>query len=318
MKILFLVQGNLTITPYQNFYKAIGDNAGSCDLRWMSSDEQADLKQYFSTIDATAYDRIVFFIRFKKELKQVKFIQTVPNLVILEHDAYQNYMNYKYRGVYSGYYRKLPWAKIISSGATVTDKLKAEGFDVHFVPKGYDQHLLCNIQKPRTIELSFVGTLKSKAYNQRKKILYQLQEKENVLITITKTFEEYKQLLNTIRFFISADVGLGEYMQKNFEAMACGCVLFAWNQGDRENQALGFKDMENVVLYSSIEEMTTKLEHLRKDSSLANQIAANGQQLVESQFTFDIIGAKIAQALMQPLREKVITRRFGFKKCSWK
>jgi hypothetical protein len=34
----------------------------------------------------------VFFLRFKQEIRQVAFIRTIPNLVILEHDAYQNYI----------------------------------------------------------------------------------------------------------------------------------------------------------------------------------------------------------------------------------
>lgn len=43
-------------------------------------------------MDVSRYDRILFFLRFKKEMRQVRFIRSVPNLVILEHDAYQNYI----------------------------------------------------------------------------------------------------------------------------------------------------------------------------------------------------------------------------------
>jgi hypothetical protein len=108
------------------------------------------------------YDRIVFFLRFKQEIRQAGFIRSIPNLVILEHDAYQNY-----------------------------------------IPGG----------------------------------------------------EEYCATLNRIRFFVSADVGMGEYMIKNFEAMACGCVLLAFDQGAAENQALGFKGMVNVVFYKDIPQL---------------------------------------------------------------
>ncbi len=74
------------------------------------------------------YDRIVFFLRFKQEIRLAGFIRSIPNLAILDHDAYQNY-----------------------------------------IPCG----------------------------------------------------EEYCATLNRIRFFVSADVGMGEYMIKSFEAMAC-------------------------------------------------------------------------------------------------
>ena len=66
-------------------------------------------------------------------------------------------------------------------------------------------------------------------------------------------------------FFVSADVGMGEYMIKNFEAMACGCVLLAYDQGEEENRALGFVDMENLVLYRTVVELRDKLAQLRAD-----------------------------------------------------
>ena len=66
-------------------------------------------------------------------------------------------------------------------------------------------------------------------------------------------------MLNRIRFFVSADIGMGEYMIKNFEAMACGCVLLAYDQGELENEALGFIDMHNIVLYRRLDELRDKL-----------------------------------------------------------
>ncbi len=317
MKLLFLVQADHGTTAFDRLYNAIAKNVEHCDLRWMSSSEQANLKRYFKSIDTSVYDRILFFIRFKKELKQIKFIQTVPNLVILEYDAFQNYINGKYKGKFSRYYRHFPWSRVISSGAMVTKKLKSEGVDASFVSKGYDGDFLCNMHQTRNIELAFVGSIKHSTYSQRKFFLESLQRHEQVLIKKTNTFEEYKELLNCIRFFISADIGFGEYMQKNFEAIACGCVLFAWNQGKEENQALGFKDMENIVLYSSVEELLSKLDLLRNDQLLADKIADNGQKHAEAYFTFEHIGKKIAQEIKLPLRKKVVKRYFGIRRYSW-
>ncbi len=185
-------------------------------------------------------------------MRQVRFIRSVPNLVILEHDAYQNYIPCKYTGKFSAHYRRLPWARVISSGHTVSERLRQEGFDAVFVPKGYDQTLLHDLGLARDIELGFVGSTGSVAYSGRKALLDELGGVENLLVTKTKSGEEYLRTLNRIRFFVSADVGMGEYMIKNFEAMACGCVLLAYDQGERENEALGFRDMENIVLYRSV------------------------------------------------------------------
>ncbi|WP_202985136.1 glycosyltransferase, partial [Klebsiella pneumoniae] len=101
-------------------------------------------------------------------------------------------------------------------------------------------------------------------------------------MTRTKSGEDYCNTLNRIRFFVSADVGMGEYMIKNFEAMACGCVLLAYDQGEEENRALGLQDMHNVVFYDSIPTLQEKLRRLRANPELARQIAENGRHLAVS------------------------------------
>lgn len=304
MKILFLVQKEQRII-LDRFYDAIGAYC-DMDIRWLTSAEQDNLKRYFKQhVDTANYDRIMLFLRFKKEIRQVAFIKTIPNLVFLEHDAYQNYIDCKYKNKFSKHYKRLPWARILTSGAVVTNRLKAEGYDAVFVPKGYDQQLLYNMNLQRDIELGFVGSIKSATYSQRKEFLEQLAEQEDMLITRTKSGEEYLQTLNRIQFFVSADIGMGEYMIKNFEAMACGCVLFAYDQGQEENQAIGFKDMHNVVLYKDITSLKNKLAVLRKDTELATAIAKNGQKLAEESYTFAQQGKAVVDALYEPLRNRV-------------
>lgn len=302
MSFLFLVQKEQRVI-LDRLYDGVANNS-ECDIRWLSNLEQSDLKKYFKQhVELKKYSRVILFLRFKKELRQVNFIRTIPNLVILEHDAYQNYIPCKYTGKFSSYYKKLPWARVLTSGAVVTRRLQEEGVDAVFVPKGYDQELLKNLQRPRDIELGFIGSTKSVAYSQRKEFLEKLSEKENLLATRTKSGDEYLQTLNRIRFFVGADIGMGEYMIKNFEAMACGCVLFAYDQGQEENEALGFIDMHNIVLYTTLEDFRNKLSLLREDNDLAEKIAANGQALVESKYSFAEIGKQIVCSLKAPLRE---------------
>jgi hypothetical protein len=302
MKLLFLVQKEQRVI-LDRLYDSIGRHAGECDVRWLDSAEQADLKRYFrEEVNAKHYDCILFFLRFKKEMRQWRFIRTLPNLAILEHDAYQNYIPNKYEGKYARHYHRMPWVRVLSSGAHVTQRLQQENIDAVFIPKGYDQALIQNQHRPRTIELGFVGSLKSGVYQQRKAFLESLAETEKLEIVRTNSGQDYVDKLNSIRFFISADIGMGEYMIKNFEAMAAGCVLFAWRQGNGEEDALGFHDMENIVLYSSMEECRTKLAKLRADPALADRIALAGQTLVEQQYSFEALGKKTAEALQVPLR----------------
>ncbi len=310
MRILFLVQKEQRVI-LDRLYDAIAENCSSCDTRWLTGDEQANLKKYFKyNVDTSLYDRIVLMIRTKKEIRQVRFIKTIPNLVILEHDAWQNYTENKYRGKFSKYYHKIPWVRVLTSGNSVAGKLKDEGVDAVFVPKGYDQKLLYNTGANRDIELGFVGSIKSKSYSQRITMLNAISEKENLYVTRTNSGDEYLNMLNRIRFFVSADVGMGEYMIKNYEAMACGCTLLAWNQGESENHALGFVDMENVVLYSGIEEFQHKLSILRDKPKMAVSIAKAGQALVEEKYSWCSIGYQVVKAMTSPLRPYVKNNKF--------
>ena len=313
MKVLFLVQAEQRAI-LDRFYDGVVEGCDSCEVRWLSGQEQANLRRYFrEQVEVADYDRILFFLRFKKEMRQWRFIRSVPNLVILEHDAYQNYIPCKYTGTFSAHYRRMPWARVISSGAEVTRRLCDEGFDAHFVPKGYDQALLQHQNRERDIELAFVGSTKSVAYSGRKALLDELGQLENLLVTKTNSGQDYCDMLNRIRFFVSADVGMGEYMIKNFEAMACGCVLLAYDQGEVENTSLGFRDMHNLVLYRSVAELREKLALLRADQQLAQRIADNGRHLAEQEFSFRAVGHKVAQAMRAPLREP--RRRTGWE--SW-
>ena len=136
-----------------------------------------------------------------------------------------------------------------------------------------------------------------------------------VFVTKTKSGEEYLRTLNRIRFFVSADVGMGEYMIKNFEAMACGCVLLAYDQGERENEAFGFRDMENIVLYRSVADIQEKLAILRLDTALAERIARSGQALAIERFSFAAVGQSIVEAMRPALREP---ERPGWLEKTWR
>ena len=301
MKVLFLVQKEQRII-LDRLYDSVVAHC-DCDLRWLSSDEQADLKGYFRRqVKADQYDRILMFLRFKKEMRQVRFISTLPNLVLLEHDAYQNYVpGIKYQAKFSRHYQHLPGVRVLNSGANVVRRLRAEGIDSVWVPKGYDDGLLGNEQGPRDIELAFVGSLKNDAYRARRQLLEDLAKLEPLQILRTNSGEDYRATLNRIRLFVSADVGMGEYMIKNFEAMACGCTLLAYDQGLDENQALGFEDMHNLVLYRSLDELREKLAILRKDPELAASIAQRGCELAQQRYRFSQLGQKIVEAMMTPL-----------------
>jgi glycosyltransferase involved in cell wall biosynthesis len=275
----------------------------NCDIYEITKDEIANFCRYVynNSIDFKKYDRIVLFsLRSKALFKQLYFVRSIQNLVIVEYDAWQNY--YYNKGNFSRFYNKLPGVRVISSGWQVTQWLCAEGVEAYFVPKGCDTVALQNLHSERDIELAFVGSTKSDDYRDRRAMIEKISERESLLVTQTESGDEYCRLLNRIRFFISIDAGMNEYMIKNFEAMACGCVLCAYNQGEAENRAIGFVDMENVVLYCNVDELQAKLRILRSDPALADRIATSGQIMAERMYSYESIAARIVDALEPPLR----------------
>lgn len=257
MKVLFLVQKEQCVI-LDCLYDGIVVYC-ECDICWLSSEEQVDLCGYFCKyVDVLCYDCILFFFCFKKEMCQVCFICSVFNLVIFEYDVYQNYIFCKYIGKFSVYYWCLFWVWVISLGYMVSECLCQEGFDVVFVFKGYDQILLYDLGLVCDIELGFVGSIGSVVYSGCKVLFDELGGVENLLVIKIKFGEEYLCMFNCICFFVSVDVGMGEYMIKNFEVMVCGCVLLVYDQGEWENEVLGFWDMENIVLYCLVVDIQEK------------------------------------------------------------
>lgn len=302
MKTLLLVMSEQRII-LDRLYASIQLNLEHCDVVRLSSQQQKNLAETLPALNYREYDRVVVFFRLKKLLPQLTFLASIKGLVILEHDACQNYMSdSKYYGKYSEFYKKLPWVKVIVSGYGVARKLREEGIDAHFVSKGYDETVIHSYGLPRDIEVAFVGSLKNHTYQKRREMLQAISGLTNVHIVKTSSGKEYVDMLNRISIFLSADVGMGEYMIKNFEAMAAGCVLLAWRQGAEEDDALGFIDGENVMLYDSASEAVEKIKCLHNDPELLRTIAAAGQRFVMDKYMFSRVGYDLARVIEQPLR----------------
>lgn len=301
MKVLLIVMDDQRVI-LDHLYERIRQNLEYCLVVRLSKSQQLNLASVLREHDYERFDRVVIFSRLKRLWPQVDVLRSIPGLVFLEHDACQNYMSdSKYQGAYSKFYAKLPWARVLVSGESVARRLCAEGVDALFVSKGYDEQMLSNSEQQRDIELAFLGSAKGDAYEGRRQVLEGIAARSSLQVMRTESGSAYAAMLNRIRIFVSADIGMGEYMIKNFEAMACGCVLLAWSQG-AEDAALGFEDGRNVMLYRSVDEALAKIQQLQSDPLLAERIAQAGQALAEQYFSFSRVGRDLAQAVELPLR----------------
>lgn len=235
----------------------------------------------FLVFDFSKFDAVIFDLRFRFICNQINFflkLSKKTQIYFLEDDACQDFLkSSQHFGQFSKFYKSVPNIKVLCSGYITEQKLRAEGIDAWMVPKGYDDRMIKDLGRHRDIDLGFIGKLRNSIYSKRKELIEAL-EKESGLTTLqTKPGAEYVEALNRITFFISADAGLDEYMHKNYEAMAAGCVLFAHRVGGGEETALGFKDMENIVLYSDLEELNNKLDHLKANPDKVEKIRVNGR-----------------------------------------
>ena len=301
MKVMLLVMDEQRVI-LDRLYEMVQQNCDECVIYRLSKHQQMHLGPFLTSVDHQHYDRVVIFSRVKRLAPQLSVLKCIPGLVFLEHDAYQNYMpTSKYFKSYSRLYRRLPWSRALVSGAVVARRMRSETIDAVFVSKGYDEQNLRNLGTERDIPIGFLGSLKSKEYAQRKALLEAMARRTGMLVTRTESGDEYLRTLNRIKVFVSADIGMGEFMIKNFEAMACGCVLLAWSQGE-EDDLLGFKDMHNVVFYRSEDEAVEKLKLLQSDPELASRIASHGQAFAASRYSFARVGHDLAVEIQREMR----------------
>jgi glycosyltransferase involved in cell wall biosynthesis len=321
MKIMLLVMDEQRVI-LDRLYEIVQQNCDECVVYRLSKKQQMNLGSFLASVDHQQFDRVVIFSRVKRLARQLGVLKCIRGLVFLEHDAYQNYMPAsKYRRMYSYLYSRLPSCRVLVSGAVVARRMQAESIDAVFVSKGYDEQMLRNTGVVRDIPIGFLGSLKSTEYAERKALLESLSRRTGMLVTRTRSGAEYLETLNRIKIFVSADIGMNEFMIKNFEAMACGCVLLAWSQGE-EDELLGFEDMHNTVFYRSEDEAVDKIKLLQGDPLLAERIASNGQAFAQDRYSFARVGQTLATEIQREMRAwhppSAITRmwvklRYGMK-----
>lgn len=303
MRVMLLVMKERK-APLDRLYESIAEHVDRCDIFRLDDHEQENLAEFFRQHNPSAYDRVVIFSRIKRLSHQAKALRWIRGLVFLEYDAWQNYMaESKNHGSFSRLYLATLGCRVISSGLGISARLRAEGIDARFVPKGFDDQAFLDQQRPRTTFSAFIGSIKHQSYAARRRTLEAIRAGFPLQVMQTESGQPYIEALNEIRVFVSADSGMGEYMLKNFEAMACGCVLLAEDQGEAENQELGFIDMENVALYHSPDEAIEKLKQLQAQPDLCDRLASAGRALAWERFRFSCLGEHIAQELRAPMTE---------------
>lgn len=271
------------------------------EIHYFSKQEQKSLGAVLSRFDFSLYDRVICDLLFRYLVRQRRVLSRISRLLIYEEDACQEFIEgSKWEGAFSTFYLKLPNARIVLTGFQVCQKFQEMGVDAHFLPKGFDSSKLYNMGLERDIPLGFVGRLDSDTYKQRREFLQRAEKKFGLQILRAEPGDEYRKLLNRIKVFVSADIGLGEYMAKNFEAMACGCVLLAFKQGCGEEEALGLESGIHWLLYEGQEQFELFVEMLMTDTGLSDALACAGQMEAKQRFDYSAQAQSLFSLLVLP------------------
>lgn len=277
-----------------------------------------DIKNFFETVkslNCQNYDRVMFDIPLRRIGKNYKILKNISGLILYEEDAYQEFVKRsEYYRKYTRIYREIAEAtgcRLILTGYNIGQRIRETGLDVNVIPKAFDENHLKNLGKDRAIQLGFVGRIKNKIYKERQMFLQILQENRGLSLSKTDPGEEYLHALNDINIFVSADIGLLEYMAKNFEAMGCGCVVLAKRQGGEEESKLGLIHMENIVLYDNYDDAARSIDKLLNDSALLEKIRKNSIALVNENHTLSHRIDEFVNAIAQPI-EKAPPKESGF------
>ena len=271
----------------------------SIDVAVLSRRQARHLRWTLWRLKAHQYNATLIDLPFKHLHYQGPSLQKLPNPIVYDEDAYQDRIPHrKWFGKFSSFYKQFHRIKVLNTGYQTMGHFRRQGIDSAFAPKGHDERILYpEGLEYRDIEVGFVGRLRSNVYRERAELINAATNRLSCQVMRTHTPDEYRNTLNRIRFFFSADRGLGEYMAKNFEAMSCGCVLVAWRQGEGEEDFLGLVDGQNCVLYSSIDEAEKKIHELKKDHSKFRHIQEQGTKLAKNRFSHTRLGQTLRDTL---------------------
>ena len=276
----------------------------------LSKQQRTVLTKTIDTLGLENYDRVMFDVPLTRIGKHYRALRKISGLILYEEDAWTEFSEHsKYRNKFIKIYQSIGAFRLITTGYTNSKTLRTAGLDVVVIPKSYDENHLRNLHLDRDIGLAFIGRIKTRIYRDRRPFLEKLVAENGMQLLRTDPGDEYLQTLNRIKIFVSADIGFREYMAKNFEAMACGCMLFASRQGGLEEDSLGFVDMENVILYDSINDAQSKLAMLGENPDIVEEVARRGEEFVREHHTLGSRVMPFVEAIRADIKEAPVPQR---------
>ena len=269
------------------------------------------------------YDAVVVFVAFKRlrAARTLSWDGFNRLRVLMDHDIIQNYSDIfdpTLNGAWPTVFRRHRFDLVITSGAVVRDRLREEGIDADWAPKGFEPARFHNVGTAREGMVTF-----GSAYLCRQ-IAERAVAEANLPLTrlpMTPYLELGAQLNRFLACMaISADIALPvenrgalqqmaardapmrpglEPMAKLFEAAGAGCCPVVDAMDDLH--PLGFRDGETALTFRSYGELADKLQAALYSHDELRTMGAAAAKLAHAEHTW----AHRAATLRELLRRRI-------------
>lgn len=266
------------------------------------------------------YDAVIVFVAFKR-------LRAAPTLswngfkglrVLMDHDIIQNYSDIfdpTLKGAWPPVFRRHGFDAVVTSGAQVCDRLRDEGIDAYWVPKGFEQTRFKDIGAVRDGVVTFGSAYLCRQIAERAVVDARLPLTRLPMIPYFELGAHLNSFLGCMA--ISADIEIpverrGELQQlsardvpmrpglepmaKLFEAAGAGCCPIADAMDDLH--ALGFRDGETALTFRTYGELVDKLQAALSRGDL-RKMGAAAAKLAHAEHTWVQRAATLREILLR-------------------
>jgi len=279
MKILIIghesYRRNRALPVVEAFNKLYDTDWWYVDSGWPET--IADIKNY------EQYDSIIWFVGFKHLVRKKPFVWGAfkGSKIMYDWDVYMNYSTFagdKYFGMWNDTFYRQEFDVLVTTGKSVADRLRADGINSYWIPKGFDGKRFSNDSKKRN-GLCFYG----RPYKDREAMLDAIEFEGWKVKKIQCGFKKLSSELNKY-YGCVMDNGI-EPMVKHFEVCASGCAPIT-NEIE-ELYSLGFEDGKTMIVYDSHDELIEQINHYFNHKDQLAAIGFFASKLVHEQHTWE-------------------------------
>ncbi len=170
-----------------------------------------------------------------------------------------------------------PYNKIFNDGKynllLHSTKDYAIGNDRAWFPNAYDDTLIKKLDIPKEHFIGFCGN-----YVNRKQIIDYLTINKGLKQDIFVIGDDMVKAINSYHIHFNKNIS-NDINYRSFETLGCGTLLLT--NYNPQYVELGFTDFENCVMYKSLDELNTRIDYLKNNPKLIEQIAQKGLDFVK-------------------------------------